>query len=341
MEAQALTIRYAFKWSKRGRTEWSFPLVEEMASTPPRVVRASVVTGSEDRLARHSLKTVHDHVAFYLELCIAACGADQPELMVLPEWALQWQAVESGGCSPIDLAVLVPGAETDVFADLARKHHVHIVLPVIERTHEGAIHNSAILIGPDRIVGTYHKMHLALNEGEQGILPGNSMPVFRTPIGMIGCNICMDSSALESSRLAALAGAEILALPIMGDFRADRWTAGKPIFDEDRWRAIMRTRAMDNAMHLVVARNTVPGSCIVDPTGTILAWNDGSRDHVTAELRLDEEHCMWNGCVARDALWIQRRPHLYGRFTEPLNFGQILNRRDQPHPGPGSNPGDA
>jgi len=43
--------------------------------------------------------------------------------------------------------------------------------------------------------------------------------VFDTEIERIGCNICMDSSAAESSRMVGLNGAEVLLLPIMGDHR--------------------------------------------------------------------------------------------------------------------------
>ena len=52
--------------------------------------------------------------------------------------------------------------------------------------------------------------------------------------------------------MVGLNGADFLLLPIMGDHRADRWTPGNPIFHESRWKAIMRTRAMDNQLCLVV-----------------------------------------------------------------------------------------
>ena len=65
----------------------------------------------------------------------------------------------------------------------------------------------------------------------------------------------MDSSAAESARMVGLNGADFLLLPIMGDHRADRWTPGAPIFNEGRWQAIMRTRAINNQLTLVVARN--------------------------------------------------------------------------------------
>ena len=67
--------------------------------------------------------------------------------------------------------------------------------------------------------------------------------------------------------------------------RASRWNRGGPIFNESRWLAIMRTRAMDNQLCMVVARNMVQGSCVIDRKGEVLAWNEGDQDFVLADVR--------------------------------------------------------
>jgi predicted amidohydrolase len=126
----------------------------------------------------------------------------------------------------------------------------------------------------------------------------------------------MDSSAEESARMVGLNGAEFLLLPIMGDHRASRWTTGAPVFNESRWRAIMRTRAMDNQLCLVVARNTVQGSCIVDRKGEFLAWNEGDQDWIAATVEPEDGYRTWNGGCFRDVTWMQRRPQVYGAFTQ-------------------------
>ena len=123
--------------------------------------------------------------------------------------------------------------------------------------------------------------------------------------------------------MVGLNGADIHVLPIMGDHRADRWTAGPPIHSEDRWRAIMRTRAMDNQVCYVVARNNVDGSCIVNRKGDIVAWNEGDADSIFAEVDLDHDYRIWNGATFPDVNWTQRRPHLYGAFTDPSCFGSL------------------
>ena len=203
--------------------------------------------------------------SFYAPLCEAA-SQKNPSLIVLPEIALQWGIKGS----PIDLAVPVTGPETEVFADIARRYRLRIMLGMLERD-EDAVYNSAVLISPNgQIDGLYRKVHLAVGgEIESGISPGEGFPVFETEIGRIGCNICMDSSVTESSRMVGLNGADFLLLPIMGDHRA--WQPGLRIFDPDRFRGIMQTRAMDNQVCMVVAVNRTEGSCIIDRLGNVLA----------------------------------------------------------------------
>jgi predicted amidohydrolase len=188
-----------------------------------------------------------------------------------------------------------------------------------------AVYNSALLIGPGgEAEGVYRKVHLAvLGESDSGILPGDGFPVFETEIGRIGCNICMDTSAIESSRMLGLNGAEIFVMPIMGDHRADRWSPGTPIYSEGRWRAIMRTRAMDNQYTMVIARNESLGSCIIDRKGEILAWNEGDQDLVIADVTLDDDYRTWNDGCFRGVNWVQRRPHLYGSFVQEDNWGNL------------------
>lgn len=262
-----LTLRCAFRWATKGRATWALPRLHPIEPPkPPAPVRVAVVTG-HTYSRRDRTFDIPSNVRFCAALCEAACAAG-PNLIVLPEICLQWQVPGSA----LDRAVPAPGPETDALCQIARRHRVCIALPILER-HEDAVTNTALLISPQgEIDGRYHKVHLAVaGELDSSVWPGDSFPVYETEVGRIGCNICMDSSAVESSRIAGLKGADFLALPIMGDHRANRFTRGTPAFNESRWKAIMRTRSLDHQLCMVVARNAAWGSCIVDRKGEILA----------------------------------------------------------------------
>ncbi|MBN1675777.1 MAG: carbon-nitrogen hydrolase family protein [Kiritimatiellae bacterium] len=317
-----LTIRATLRWTAVGKTLWEMPRVAVAAAPltarPP--VRVCAVTGHSTQRQGRSFKTLADNLTFYGQLCEAACGRDHPQLIVLPEIALQWGVPGH----PLDVAVPASGPEIEAFAELVRRHRVRIAVGMYERDSD-AVYNSLILISPaGRVDGRYRKVHLAsCGEDTSGLLPGDGFPVFETEVGRLGCNICMDGSAAESTRLVGLNGADLLLYSVMGDHRADRFSRGSPIFSEDRWRAIARTHAIDNQVCMAVARNGALGSGIVDRKGEWLVWNDGDLPFVTADVLLDDAYRVWNGSTFRDVAWYQRRPHLYGAFTDPGNFGSL------------------
>jgi len=318
--AHQLVIRSTLRWTAEGKAVWQQPKVS-IAQTPlvaRAPVKVSVVTGRQSQRTGQKFKSIQDNINFYGKLIVKACERDHPQLIILPEVALKFGIEED----TLYKAVPEPGPETEAFSAIAKKHKVRIALGMYERNGD-AVHNSVVLISPTgSIEGRYRKVHLA-GGGEDcsGIMPGDGFPVFETAVARIGCNICMDSSVAESSRMVGLNGADLLLMPIMGDHRADRWTLGPPNFNEDRWRVIMRAHAIDNQLCMVVARNSTVGSCIISPKGDLLAWNDGDQEFITALVPLDEDHRIWQGGSFRDMNWMQRRPELYAPETDVKNLG--------------------
>jgi predicted amidohydrolase len=101
----------------------------------------------------------------------------------------------------------IPGPTTARFAALARECNVHIVvgMPEVDPTN-GLFYNSAVLIGPDGVVGVHRKTHPYIAEPKWAA-PGNlGHAVFHTALGCIGLLICMDLHFLETARLMALRG---------------------------------------------------------------------------------------------------------------------------------------
>ncbi len=323
--ATCLTVRYTFRWSDRGSSRWTPPTIEPITLPEWKPVKICIVTATRQTAQRIPMRRLSDgldlpkgvagRVDLWGSLISAAC-AEKPQLIVTPELVIAGKGFRDG-------AVTVPGPATRPFEEIARQNRVCLVLGLKERDDK-AVYNSDVLISADgKVQGVYHKVHLATGEDATGITPGDGFPVFPTPLGRIGCLICMDTMLSESSRMLALGGADIICMPIMGDLRADRFSPGQPIFNESRWKAIMRTRALDNQVCMVVARNDVQGSCIIDRKGDILAWNEGDREFLCATLPADDGRRVSDGSDLREVTFLLRRPHLYAPFSDPQNFGPL------------------
>jgi len=137
----------------------------------------------------------------------------------------------------------------------------------------------------------------------------------------------MDTTVCESARMLALNGADFICFPIMGDLRADRFSIGQPIFNESRWKAIMRTRAIDNQVCMVIARNDVQGSCIIDRKGDLLAWNEGDQEFTFATVPMEDGYRVWGGGDFREVTFMLRRPHLYGVYSDESCLGPLAKPR--------------
>lgn len=94
----------------------------------------------------------------------------------------------------------------------AQDRNVYIVAGITE-IHGADLYNSAVLIGPEGLIGKYRKLHL-WEEEFLWFEPGNlGLPVFHTPIGRIGIVICYDMWFPELYAILAAQGADIVCVP--------------------------------------------------------------------------------------------------------------------------------
>lgn len=158
----------------------------------------------------------------------------------------------------------------------------------------GNLFNSAMLLGPDGLVGWYDKVHLgnfALPDGRLATEAiywdvGREYRVFDLPWGRVGLQICRDVRYPEASRTLTLMGAElIINLSAAVEVRADSWEY------------FSRTRANENQVWFAMTSVVGPqldfqmfgGSRIVSPTGDGVARaKDNEEDLVICEIDLDE-----------------------------------------------------
>jgi predicted amidohydrolase len=150
-------------------------------------------------------------------------------------------------------------------------------------------------------------------EAWRGITPGDGFPVGRiqTAQARVGMNICMDSSVEESARCVARNGAEIILMPIAGDYRATLyWEPVSHVFDLRRWEIIHQVRAMDNQVYMVVSRNYGVGTGIFAPDGVTLAMDRGADRIVYADVDLSDLKRV--AATFKDKTWYTRREQTYG-----------------------------
>ena len=145
------------------------------------------------------------------------------DLVVFPELALNTWG-ECDDCAErgrpcawhLEQAEPIPGPATEAVARVAREAGIHVIFGMEERDADDAtrIYNSAVLVAPEGVVGTYRKVHLGIPLETNRFTPGDRVPVFETRLGPIGISICYDFyNNPELSRILALKGARILVNP--------------------------------------------------------------------------------------------------------------------------------
>jgi len=153
--------------------------------------------------------------------------------------------------------------------------------------------------------GSYEKFYFT---------PGDALPVFSVAGTRIGVQICNDRLYPEGSRALALAGAELIAMPICFSTYSD------PEHRASIWDVPLRARAYENGAFVLAAnrvgiegpRHHLGRSMLVDPRGTIIA-EAGTREPelLTATIDLDDV----TSARAKFPWWRDRRPDLYGSLV--------------------------
>lgn len=167
----------------------------------------------------------HDKAATLhkMEMVVAEAAGRGCDLVIFPELALNsWgECVDCAAAhTPCawhrDQAERADGPACHDVLAMAAAHGVHVIYG-FEEMGDGAtdvIHNSANVVAPDRLVGTYRKLHLGIPLETDRFSPGDSLPVFATDLGPIGISICYDFyHGPELSRILAYKGARLIVNP--------------------------------------------------------------------------------------------------------------------------------
>ncbi len=257
-------------------------------------------------------------VAGNLAACVSQldrAAAARSDLVVFPECALSGYML-SDEQSARNCADRIPGDITETLGAACRRMGLHCVVGMLE-TEGGTLYNTAVLIGPDGVIGRYRKSHIACIGVDRFTARGSeSYEVFDTPVGRIGLQICYDWRFPEITRVLALEGAEMIIHP-----------TNSPVPAREIAEYITRARAAENAVFFVTANRCgsesgtafFGWSQIVDPLGRRVVEAGAEETVISAELDLR---------LARDkiiephqggynvALFEDRRPELYSRLVQ-------------------------
>jgi predicted amidohydrolase len=230
------------------------------------------------------------------------------DLMVLPElFASGYQFVSKDEVAA--LAEPVPdGATTTRLCEVARERSMHIVAGLPERDGHRC-YNSAVVVGPEGVIGCYRKTHLFFEE-TQFFTPGDSgFQVWDIGAATIGVMVCFDWFYPESARALALNGADIICHPS---------NLVLPHCPE-----AMVTRCLENHVFSITANRTgserrggkkkltfIGRSEVVTPRGKILQRAPSNREKL-AVVEIDPKEARDKSLNPYNDLLLDRRTALY------------------------------
>lgn len=172
--------------------------------------------------AQYPIEALPDWDAYAAKLSrwVAEAAAGGAALAVFPEYA----AMELASLDPATMgdlyasiehvSALLPRVDA-LHAELAAAHAIWLVAgSAPRRLSDGRFVNTARLIAPDGRAGYQDKLMMTRFERETwGIVGGDDLRLFDTPLGKCAILICYDSEFPLLARAAVEAGAEVLLVP--------------------------------------------------------------------------------------------------------------------------------
>lgn len=255
------------------------------------------------------------------------------ELVVLQELHDTPYFCQAENVDNFDLAVSIPGTETDFYSGIAKDNGIVLVTSLFERRAAGLYHNTAVVFDTDgSIAGQYRKMHIPddpayyekfyFTPGDLGFQP------IQTSIGKLGVQVCWDQWYPEGARLMALRGADLLIYPTAIGYAAED-SAEEQQRQRNAWQLVQRGHAVANGLPVITVNRT---GFEPDPSGQtagIRFWGSsfvcGPQGEILAEAPEGEETILTVEISLKRSEQVRRWwPFLRDRRIDKYN--DILNR---------------
>lgn len=240
--------------------------------------------------------------------------AQGAEVVVLPELVTSGYVFESRQ-EAASMAITPDHELFGFWADAAAGQAV-VVGGFCEEGSDGLLYNSAAVVDRSGLVTVYRKVHLWDREKLVFEPGGEPPPVIDTAVGRIGVLICYDLEFAEMTRMLALAGAELVAVPT-------NWPAvDRPAGERPPEVVIAMAAARTNRMFIACCDRTgtergqewTAGTSVIDASGWVLASAD-EQDVALADVDLAETRS--KSLTELADLLGDRRPELYGAVVSP------------------------
>ena len=247
------------------------------------------------------------------ESVIAVCQTEAPPATRNEAIAAVQQMAESLD-SPFDILVLpelaltgLPATESDaracaedlrdsesvrLLSGLAEKHDTFLATSIVE-WDSGRMYNTALLVGPEGLKGSYRKVHLS-QEDRVWASPGDGgFPVFDVLAGRVGLLVGHDAMFPEPARALGVKGADLICVPAalkyprVAGLGATDVPFPDPVIrgaDEVHWH-LLRSRSEENNAFVAFANRC--GGDYMGRSGVFDKQGDGSprREAVASEDR--------------------------------------------------------
>ncbi len=252
---------------------------------------------------------------------IAEAAAMGTRLVVFPECTLTGYGFETRE-DAMDLARPVDPSLNGDLSAIARAcgdHDCAAVVGLLERDGD-RLFNACVFLDGSGLIGVHRKVHMPYIGADRFADPGDRPFAVHEAVGLrIGMLICYDGGFPEATRVLALAGADLLALPT-------NWPPGAETAAEHQ----MPCRALENNIYTVAANRIgtesgftfIGRSSICATNGNILARAEADSEAILIADVLPGV-ARRKRLVRRPGLheidrFADRRPDFYGPIVEPV-----------------------
>lgn len=227
------------------------------------------------------------------------------------------------------VAESLDGKSVTFATSLCQQYNCFAVFGLLEKDGE-RLFNTAVLVGPSGLIGSYRKIHLPyLGVDRFTTLGDRPFEVFEADGVRIGMLICYDGGFPEASRVLALKGADVILLPT-------NWPTGAEYMSAFS----VNSRSMENGVYFAAVNRIgtergfsfIGRSRVCDPVGATLDSADHTEPAVVRTV-LDVDRARQKRIVRVPGEHIidrlaDRRPEMYDELSKPHNL--LRPGRDEP-----------